>query len=108
MGARESVHPGALLRMLKLFRLSIWFTCLGAASLASAQGQPYLVKDINAALTTAGSSPGEVTQVGSALYFVTTPASENALWKTDGTGPGTVLVKPLGWPARTTRRRSSR
>lgn len=45
---------------------------------------------------TSNSSPGNMTVVGSVVFFTaTTSANGTELWKTDGTGPGTVLVKDI-------------
>lgn len=56
-----------------------------------------LVKDINT-LTYIGSSPQELTAVGSALYFSANDGNGTngrELWKSDGTQSGTVLVKDI-------------
>ena len=52
--------------------------------------------DINPALSTIGSNPEAITQVGSIFYFSsTTNSSGRELWKSDGTAVGTVLVKDI-------------
>src|SRR5262245_12758726 len=85
-----SPSPRAALLLLLLALL------LGVTSLARAQGQPYLVEDINPTTTNAGSSPIELTKFGPYFYFAAAPFSENEIWRTDGTSAGTVLVKHLG------------
>src|SRR5262245_11635084 len=81
----------------KLRHLLLLLGMLVLASSARAQnGTPYLLKDINAQLTPAGSSPAEITRMGNLLYFVAVPFSENELWKSDGTTAGTIQVKNLG------------
>jgi ELWxxDGT repeat protein len=53
-----------------------------------------LLKDINA--LPSSSSPAALVQVGNVSYFTSTALSNgSALWKTDGTVEGTVLVKDL-------------
>jgi ELWxxDGT repeat protein len=59
-------------------------------SIASAQSDPYLVKDIDDA-PTAGSYPHAMTILGDRVYFV----AAGALWSTDGTPGGTGLVTAL-------------
>ncbi|UBF29908.1 FG-GAP-like repeat-containing protein (plasmid) [Kovacikia minuta CCNUW1] len=56
-----------------------------------------LVKDINTGSSGAdGSTPQELTPVGSTLYFsATTSTNGTELWKSDGTSGGTVLVKDI-------------
>jgi len=62
-----------------------------------AAGQvPTLVKDINAAPETQGSSPGLGVEVGGIYYFAaSTFTLGRELWKSDGTTGGTVLVKDV-------------
>ncbi|HKC49172.1 MAG TPA: hypothetical protein VKF60_00155, partial [Myxococcota bacterium] len=84
------------LRISKLAHLSLGLCLLASAPLARAQGQPYLVKDIDAAVTAAGSAPTALARVGNSLYFAAAPFAENELWKTDGSSAGTLLVKRLG------------
>ena len=61
---------------------------------------PVLLRDINVGPDAAGgtrsSSPEHLTDVGAALFFVADDGSGTALWKSDGTGPGTVKVKTIG------------
>lgn len=53
-----------------------------------------MLTDINTTATGAG--PTHLTAVGSTLFFTqSTPGFGEELWKTDGTGPGTVLVKDI-------------
>ena len=55
---------------------------------------PHLVKDIYADGT--GSSPQNLTAVGSSVYFAANIAATGTeLWKSDGTAAGTVLVKDI-------------
>lgn len=43
-----------------------------------------------------GEGPSRLTAVGSTIFFLqSTPGMGEELWKTDGTGPGTVLVKDI-------------
>src|SRR5262249_17110402 len=63
---------------------------------ARAQGKPYLVEDLNATLSPAGSNPTEVTRFKGFLFFIAMPFSENELWRTDGTAAGTFRIKRLG------------
>ncbi len=58
--------------------------------------KPRLVKDINRSNEDLGSFPQELTKVGGTVFFrAQDPAHGHELWKTDGTVPGTVLVKDL-------------
>jgi ELWxxDGT repeat protein len=61
-----------------------------------AAAQAYLVKDLRVSPLPLGSGPGNMTQVGSTIYF-TAYTSEYGLelWKTDGSAAGTVLVADL-------------
>src|SRR5581483_5638838 len=44
----------------------------------------------------ASSDPGNLTAVGSTLFFTASPANgDNEVWATDGTGPGTTLIKDI-------------
>lgn len=59
---------------------------------------PSMVKDINTTINGGftGSSPGEGVVMGSNLYFTATDKTHGTeLWKTDGTGAGTILVKDI-------------
>jgi len=54
---------------------------------------PYLVKDINTVNQSRSSNPVNFTGVNGTVYFTAiTTAGGLALWKTDGTDPGTVIV----------------
>src|SRR5262249_42567703 len=53
-----------------------------------------LVRDINPG--SAGSFPGNLTNVGGMLFFSAfEPTTETELWKSDGTPEGTVLVEDI-------------
>ena len=69
-------------------------TAILATSLpAAAATGPYLVKDIN---PTGASSPAALTAMGSVLYFVAdNGVNGRELWRSDGTGAGTQLVKDI-------------
>jgi hypothetical protein len=72
---------------------------LALASAAASAGTPHLVLDINAQTHAVDSSPTPLGKLGSALYFIASPApggSQSALFRTDGTGGGTSMVKSLG------------
>jgi ELWxxDGT repeat protein len=65
---------------------------------ASAAGaaNPYFVKDINPTLIVQSSHPQNFIEIGGVLYFsAVTPGNERELWKSDGTAPGTVMVKDI-------------
>jgi len=68
--------------------------CLELRALLAGAPSYSLVADVYASLTKEGSSPSELTQVGSTTYFVASTLAEGSqLWKTDGSAAGTVLVK---------------
>ena len=46
--------------------------------------------------TTPGSSPSNLTDVDGTLFFTASDAKGTALWRSDGTAGGTVLLKRLG------------
>ncbi|HEX2701770.1 MAG TPA: ELWxxDGT repeat protein [Acidimicrobiales bacterium] len=60
-----------------------------------------MVKDINTQTATASSSPVQLTVIGSTVFFRATNGTATGvgagveLWKTDGSDPGTVLVKDI-------------
>jgi ELWxxDGT repeat protein len=55
-----------------------------------------LLKDINTITNTSGSSPANFTNVGGVIFFTATdPERGTELWKTNGTGVGTVVVKDI-------------
>jgi ELWxxDGT repeat protein len=59
-------------------------------ALPAAGVEPYLVKDIEPATTTAGSNPADlVTFRGAVLFFADDGVSGRQLWRTDGTAAGT-------------------
>lgn len=75
-------------------RLSTPFA-LGAILTSSAFGQT-LVKDINPIFSNSGSSTTQSVVIGTTAYFVANDGIVGpALWKTDGTAAGTVLVKDV-------------
>ena len=90
---------GALLGVLAL----LWGLLPGAAR---AQSAPWLVKDINASPgDSSGSNPENLIVAGKTAYFSAfDPRYGGELWKTDGTAPGTVMVKDIfpgmfsSWP----------
>ncbi len=60
----------------------------------------FLVRDINATLPPEQSSslPHELTTVGARLYFVATPDGRaQQIWRSDGTGGGTVSIASAGF-----------
>lgn len=60
---------------------------------AAAAGQPSLVKDINPG---GSSNPTELTKVGNTLFFAANDGVHGTeLWKSDGTGAGTKMVKNI-------------
>jgi ELWxxDGT repeat protein len=80
-GAVEQLVAGALLIAL-----------LPAAS--RAQAPAFLVKDVNSEPEIFSSFPRELTTIGSGVFFVaTTPGALQGLWRSDGTGGGTILLK---------------
>src|SRR5213592_4731065 len=59
--------------------------------------QAFLVKDINDAFNTAAdSSPGPFVEAGGAVFFSANDGAGVALWRTDGTAAGTVMVLNAG------------
>jgi ELWxxDGT repeat protein len=73
------------------FLVAVMFCC---AHVAFADN-PYLVKNINPAQdNSTGSYPSQFTDVNGTVYFtVASNGYDSELWKTDGTDPGTTLVK---------------
>ncbi|MCY3021909.1 MAG: putative Ig domain-containing protein [Planctomycetota bacterium] len=74
----------------------VWVVCC-AALLALCQGSfagepASLIKDINTN-PGAGSKPSWLIAVGGTVFFVADDGTGAALWKSDGTGTGTMLVK---------------
>ena len=60
------------------------------------EATPMLVKDINATPFSYASNPSGFTAVGTTVFFVGSDVTHGvALWKTDGTGTGTVMVKDI-------------
>jgi ELWxxDGT repeat protein len=67
-----------------------------AASAFSLSAQPRLVKDINVMTSPVGSDPQPLRTIGDVTFFsAQTAATGNELWKTDGTGSGTALVRDI-------------
>ena len=65
----------------------------GNVATVAADTGPYLVKDIN---TSGSSRPAWLTALGDTLFFVAKTGSKGReLWKSDGTSPGTKLVKDI-------------
>lgn len=57
-------------------------------------GSPHLLKDINP--SAASSSPSSIVSIGSVVYFAAKDATHGTeLWRSDGTAPGTVLLKDI-------------
>src|SRR5438046_9140418 len=77
-------------------------TLVTTVSVALAQqGRPdtqaFLVKDINDTFdTAAGSSPGPFVEAGGAVFFIADDGTSPALWRTDATPAGTVMVTAVG------------
>src|SRR5687768_9586051 len=74
------------------------FTLLLLAGLASrARADAYLVKDINAAQETTGSSPTFFVSIGTDLFYFRADDGVNGteLWRSDGTLEGTALVADI-------------
>src|SRR5436190_1167101 len=82
--------------------VALVLTLVTTVSVALAQqGRPdtqaFLVKDINDTFdTAAGSSPGPFVEAGGAVFFIADDGTSPALWRTDGTPAGTVMVKAVG------------
>src|SRR5262245_58459971 len=64
---------------------------------ARADGPAFLIRDINTTPNLrSDSSPGNFYTAGSTLYFTADDGSSGVeLWRTDGTGPSTRLVKDI-------------
>ena len=78
--------------------LGVILAAVGVAGLAPvADAQPYtaeVVKDIQPG--SSGSSPAYITAIGSTLYFRANDGTNGSeLWKSDGTGGGTQMVKDI-------------
>src|SRR5688572_28205318 len=73
--------------LLGLFLLS---SCLAWSQSVS------VLKDIHTGTNSSGSNPSNFTNVGGTIFFTATdPERGTELWKTDGTGAGTVVVKDI-------------
>lgn len=75
--------------------ISLMAVAIGVAEAAKG-ASPHLVKDINSALTTQGSSPGNFCLLNGMVFFAAEDFSHGReLWKCDATGAGTTLVKDI-------------
>ncbi|HPB32592.1 MAG TPA: hypothetical protein PLB62_14150, partial [Candidatus Sumerlaeota bacterium] len=67
--------------------------CIGLSSFSLA-AQPWLVRDINT--REGGSSPASFAEMNGAVFFTAKNVEHGReLWKTDGSGPGTKLIKDI-------------
>jgi ELWxxDGT repeat protein len=83
--------------MRRSFALAVLSTFVLVPGIAAADGPAHLLKDINSTPSYDRSSrPDTFTRVGNVWFFrAWTLAAGYELWKTDGTEPGTVLVKDI-------------
>jgi len=74
--------------------MSLAAMVVGTGSIAAADGDPYLVKDIRAAA--AASDPRELAAVGNLLYFSADDGAHGReLWRSNGTASGTWMVRDI-------------
>lgn len=74
--------------------ITISLLCVSAAVFA--QAPAYLVSDINQAPEMVSSDPDSLTRAGDTVYFTADDGTHGReLWRTDGTGTGTQLVKDI-------------
>src|SRR5689334_5427015 len=68
---------------------------LSASRPSQASGPAFLVKNINPAID-GSSTPENAVAVGNVIYFIANDGRHGKeLWKSDGTGPGTNMVKDI-------------
>jgi ELWxxDGT repeat protein len=88
-------HLLARLLLVTLLIIAIYPQAVRGAPTAQASSLPFLVKDINPGI--ASSEPLYFTDINGTLFFVARdPEHPLALWKSDGTTEGTILVKDIG------------
>src|SRR5215470_13328495 len=71
---------------------------IAAAQAAGSEGPAYLVKNINRSVDPHGwSNPAGFVSVGALTYFAADDGTDpSALWRTDGTSAGTLIVRDAG------------
>src|ERR1700754_1358428 len=83
--------PGIMRKLLYVFLI--------VTSAAGWAGTPHLTLDINTHRAARNSNPTYLGKLGNSTYFIANDvagASNAALFKTDGTDPGTTKVKDIG------------